>query len=315
MRRVDETACAGLAIVIVAHNSARWLPACLSSITACSGNLDLDVVVVDSESTDDVADVVRAAPGVRLIRCRNRGFAHANNRGIETTTADWVLLLNADTEIVGGTLAELVSHAAAQPRVGVIGVKQVSGDGSLQFTMRRFPSVLRSLGESLGSEAWPVHPALFGERVLTRTAYEGEADCDWTSGSFMLLRRAALEEPQPLDERFFLYAEEPDLCLRSRSSGWSTRHLPYVTIIHHGGNEGTDPRLAAQRAYSRRLFMQKHFTRPQLALGVGAMAIGYGLRSVFGGEGSRHRKATARAALATLLGLRPPPFGTPELRD
>ena len=206
MTRVDETDRAGLAIVIVAHNSARWLPACLSSITARGGDIDLDIVVVDSESTDDVAEVVGASPGVRLLHCRNRGFAHGNNRGIEATTADWVLLLNADTEIVDGTLADLVKHAAAQTRVGVVGVKQVSADGSLQFTMRRFPSVLRSLGESLASEAWPVHPALFGERVLNHAAYERETDCDWTSGSFMLLRRAALEQPQPLDERFFLYA-------------------------------------------------------------------------------------------------------------
>jgi GT2 family glycosyltransferase len=290
-----------LAIVIVSHNSARWLAPCLASIKAHAGGLAVDVVVVDAESLDDTAAVVEAHPTARMIRCRNLGFAHANNRGIEATTADWLLLLNPDTELVAGTLADLVARAAAAPDVGVVGVRQVAADGSLQFSMRRFPSVLRSLGEALASESWPVHPARLGERVLDARLYEQETDCDWTSGSFMLLRRDALRQTELLDERFFLYAEEPDLCLRLRVAGWKTRHLPYVTIVHHGGNESSDPRLAAQRAYSRRLLMRKHFSRPREVLGIGAMALGYALRAAAG-------RPTARAALATTLGLRPPPF-------
>jgi N-acetylglucosaminyl-diphospho-decaprenol L-rhamnosyltransferase len=301
-----------LAIIIVSSNNGQWLPACFSSIRRHTGDIAIDLVVVDSGSTDDTEELVAAEPLARLITCENHGFAYANNRGIEATDTDWVLLLNPDTEIVAGSLAELVAHARSRPDLGVAGVRQVGADGSLQYTIRRFPSVLRSLGEALGSESWPVRGSLLGERVLDPEPYGLETACDWTSGSFMLIRRAALLEAGLLDERFFLYAEEPDLCLRIRRQGWSVVHLPTLTIIHHGGNESASPLHAAQRAYARRLLMEKHFSPPRRMLGVAAMALGYGLRAVAGGRRRADapvKRANSRAALATLLRLRPPPFG------
>jgi N-acetylglucosaminyl-diphospho-decaprenol L-rhamnosyltransferase len=303
-----------LAIVIVSANSGHWLPSCLASVQAHSGDIDIDVVVVNSGSHDETASIVGRDPRARLVECENRGFAHANNRGVETVDADWILFLNPDTEIVDGAFDELVAFARSRPEVGVIGVRQTSAAGELQFTIRRFPSPLRSLGEALGSEAWPVHPRFLGERVLDPRAYEREFACDWTSGSFMLIRREALLSAGLMDERFFLFAEEPDLCLRIRDAGWSTLHAPSMTIVHHGGNEGADMRLASQQAYSRRLFMAKHFSPARRATGLSAMALGFVLRSIIGGRdrsSAAVRRATSRAALATLLGLREPPFGPP----
>jgi N-acetylglucosaminyl-diphospho-decaprenol L-rhamnosyltransferase len=303
-----------LAIIIVSANSAHWLPACLSSVHAHRGDIGIDLVVVDSGCTDETDAVVAADGGARLVRSPNRGFAYANNRGIETTEASWILLLNPDTEIVAGTLGELVGVASARPEYGIFGARQTSSDGSLQYTIRRFPSPLRSLGESLGVESWPVRPGFLGERTLDPAAYDREAPCDWTPGSFMLIRRETLLGAGLLDERFFLFAEEVDLCLRARSAGWPALHLPGLTIVHHGGTESSDVRLAAQRAYSRRLYMEKHFSPPQRAAGIGAMAVGYALRAVVGGRdrsSSDLSRATSRAALATLLGKRPPPFGQP----
>jgi N-acetylglucosaminyl-diphospho-decaprenol L-rhamnosyltransferase len=297
---------ADVAVVIVSANSAGWLPACISSLVTHAGDIRTDVVVVDSGSTDDTIDVARAA-GARVVRCENRGFAHANNRGIETTDAEWVLLLNPDTEFDSGTVAELVAVGRARPSVGVLGVRQTFADGTLQRTIRRFPTPLRTLGQALAVEAWPVRPAAFGERVLDPDVYERYGECDWTSGSFMLVRRAALDRAGLLDERFFLYREEPDLCLRIKDAGWVTAHSPAVTIVHHGGNESSDPRLAAQQAHSRRLYGEKHFSRAGQVMAVGALAVGYGIRAVLGSRGPR---ANARSGLVTVLGLEPPPFAS-----
>ena len=158
--------------------------------------------------------------------CRNRGFAHANNRGYVTTDARYVLFLNPDTEILQGTFAELVRALDERPSVGLVGVRQVDAENSLAPTIRRFPNALRALGDALASERWPVAAGAFGERVLDTGAYEREVSCDWTSGSFMLARREALESAGLMDERFFIFSEEPDLCYRIKQAGWDVRHFP-----------------------------------------------------------------------------------------
>ena len=119
----------------------------------------------------------------------------------------------------------------------------------------------RSLGEAFGSEQWPVRARWARERELDMTRYAFELDCDWTSGSFMLARREALLAAGLLDERFFLQCEEPDLCLRIKRAGWRVRHLPSMTILHHG-KPGVRPRMVAQEAYARRQYAQKHFSKP-----------------------------------------------------
>src|SRR4029078_2118354 len=102
----------------------------------------------------------------------------------------------------------------ARPEVGLAGVKQVTGDGELFPTIRLFPTALRAFGDALALERWQGRPRFLGERELDMAVYEREVECDWTSGSFMLARREALLSAGLMDERFFIYSEEPDLCLR-----------------------------------------------------------------------------------------------------
>lgn len=306
---------ADLAVIVVSANSAHWLEACLGSVYERSGGLDLDVVVVDNASTDETQDLVRRRfPAARVVSCENRGFAFGNNRALMTVDAPFVLFLNPDTEILQGTLAELVEAAAARPEVGLVGVRQVDAEGRLSPTIRRFPSVLRALFEALGSEKLPLRATWLGERELRPEPYEREVSCDWTSGSFMLVRREAIEGAGFMDERFFLYCEEPDLCLRIKQAGWDVRHLPTVTILHRGREDRWREKLLAQEAYSRRLYMAKHFSLPRRLAGTAALGLGYAGRAALAGrddELNRRRRAAALEALKTLVGLAPPPFGEP----
>jgi N-acetylglucosaminyl-diphospho-decaprenol L-rhamnosyltransferase len=304
-----------LAIVIVSTNEARWLMPCLTSVFAHAGATKLDVVVADNESTDGTRELVeREFPAARVVTCENRGFAHANNRGTLTTDSRYVLFLNPDTEILEGTFEELVSAVDARPTVGLVGVKQIDADGRLSPTIRRFPSALRALGEALASERLPRRGTWLGERELRMELYEEEHGCDWTSGSFMLARREALDSAGLMDERFFIYSEEPDLSLRMKRAGWETRHLPLMTIVHHAGKAGVSDRMHAQDAFARLQYARKHLSRAHRAAYAGALALRYLLRAAPLGaktvDRERRREANRRA-LRTLLGHEPPPFGDP----
>ncbi len=303
-----------LAIVVVSTNEAKWLEPCLSTVLASTGGAAVDVVVVDNDSTDGTPDLVREKfPSVRIVESANHGFSHANNRGAATCQARYVLFLNPDTEIVSGNFAELVAEMDARPEVGLVGVRQLTADGTLWPTIRYFPTVGRAFGEALFSERWPVHGRWAGERELDREAYEREHPCDWTSGSFMLARREALLGSGLLDERFFIYSEETDLCLRVKRAGWEIRHLPSMTIVHHAGKGGLRPKMVAQDAYSRRQYAAKHFPRPTRTAYLAALYARHGLRAVVpgGGTDAVKRREGARAAIRVLAGRAEPPFGEP----
>ena len=296
---------------MVSANSARWLRPCLTTVFERAGDLELDVVVVASGCTDETVTLVEHEfPQARTISCENHGFAYANNRALQTVDADWVLLLNPDTEILDGSFSDLIERLASRPTVGVVGVRQVTSDGELFPTIRRFPNAVRSLFEALGPERLARRASWLGERELDLDVYERDVACDWTSGSFMLVRWEALQSAGFLDERFFLYCEETDLCLRIRRAGWEIRHLPYLTIVHHARSAEWDTRLGAQAAFSKRQYFEKNLSPLHAMAATAALVLGYSLRSALG-KGSPERRETSRAALKTLLGQRPPPFDLP----
>ena len=307
-----------LAVIIISTNEANWLRPCLRTVFERVGPIEIDVVVADNASTDETRDVVTSDfPQARIVGCENRGFAHANNRALETTDARYVLFLNPDTEILGGTLAELVEALDRRPTVGLIGVNQVNARGELHPTIRRFPNALRSLGDSLGLERLPYRPAWLGERELDLSLYKQERSCDWTIGSFMFVRREALDEAGPLDERFFIYSEEVDLCLRIRQAGWEIRHLPAMTILHQvekGGSARTiNERMVRQSAYAQLQYAHKNFSRIHRTLFRGVLLLRYALRSLLPSRERAYgqkRRAAARNAARLVLGLGEPPFET-----
>lgn len=306
---------ADVAIIIVSTNEARFLGPCLQTVFEHGGGASLDVVVADNGSTDGTPDLVSARfPEARIVQCVNRGFGHANNRGYETTSAPYVLFLNPDTEVLEGTFADLVAELEARPDVGVIGARQVTADGELFPTIRRFPTPMRFVGEALASERFPFRPSWLGERELDMTRYDVETECDWVSGSFMLVRREALEAAGVFDERFFVYSEEVDLCRRIKIAGWRVVHLPSMTILHHADKAGFSERAWAQAAYARRQYVLKNLHGAGRLTALGAMGLRYGIRAVAPGrdrETARARRTAARAAFSTLVGRRTSPFGAP----
>jgi N-acetylglucosaminyl-diphospho-decaprenol L-rhamnosyltransferase len=287
-----------LAVIVVSMDQAHWLPRCLDTLAEHAGGMSVDLVIVDNGSdraTEELVD--RDYPDARVLVRPNRGFAHANNEALATVDARYVLFLNPDTEFLEGSLAELVEIMDGRDDIGLAGVRQVDVSGRLTPTMRRFPSAVRAFGDALALERLPFRPEWLGERELRESRYDVEFESDWTIGSFMLTRREALDDVGGFDDRFFVYAEEVDLCRRIRGAGWLVVHLPQLTILHRGTNvRALDERMAMQNAYAQLQYASKH------------LALRYGLRSLpFAGDAPRRR--AARAAASLVLGLAEPPFG------
>lgn len=296
-------------VIIVSHNGKRWLDTALATLFERAGGLDLDIVVVDNGSDGSAGYVEERFPAARTISCPNHGFGHANNRALETADARYVLFLNPDTEFLSGSLSQLTAALDRRPEIGLAGVRQVGGDGSLAPSIRRFPSAGNMFAEALGVERVPGVRRVLGERELDPRLYSRETACDWTSGSFMFVRAEALRDIGDFDERFFLFSEETDLCWRLKRSGWQVVHMPCVTIRHYEHDQGKSSQLEAQAAYARIQFARKHFRR--VADYRWALALRYALRVCLHSlprNRERRRRQAARAALATVLRGQPP-FG------
>jgi GT2 family glycosyltransferase len=306
-----------LAIIVISTNEAHWLQPCLSTVFEHIGQASAEVIVVDNQSTDNTRELVESLfADARVITSYNRGFGHANNRGWECADARYALFLNPDTEIVEGTFSKLVEALDARPEVGLAGVRHLTPDGDVYPTIRRFPNAARALGEALLSERWPIHPAWSGERVLDRRVYGEEQECDWTLGAFMIARREALLSAGLMDERYFLQSEEPDLCLRMKRAGWSVRHLPVMTIVHHADKIGRSPRMASQEVYARRQYAQKHFCAAHRAAYLSAIWARHAVRAIVpvpgtSPDGDADRRRASREALRTLRFSSEPPYCHP----
>ena len=243
---------ADLAVVVVNYNTGAYLARCMQSIHSAADGLALDVVVVDNASRDGSADPVEDRGDVRVIRNReNRGFARAANQGIRETDAPFVLLLNPDAEVVGGTLRELVELARERPRAGAIGCLVRNPDGTVQPSARRVPRMGEALVHAFLGPVLPGNPFT---RRYTMAGWDRrtEREVEWVSGSAVLLRREAIDQVGPFDEGYFMYVEDVDLCTRLRRAGWKIVFSPVLQVVHQIGvsTRGQRGRMAFEHSRS-----------------------------------------------------------------
>ena len=259
-----------LSVVIVNWNTRELLSECLRSLDASSGAV-FETFVVDNGSADGSMEMVeREHPGARRILNReNLGFARANNQALALALGRYALLLNSDTRVAPGALAILVRFMDDHPRTGACGPRLLNPDGTLQPSGRSFPSALRALAALLPVGAW-----MRGRLAtrLERRDYTLETEVDEVSGAALCLRSAALREVGTLDEGYFLFGEDVDMCWRLRSAGWTVHYVPRAEVTHvWGGSRNAQSERIRQlnrRAWVR--LMRKH--RPGVAAGAVAAA-------------------------------------------
>jgi N-acetylglucosaminyl-diphospho-decaprenol L-rhamnosyltransferase len=260
---------ADLAVVVVNHNAGAFLHRCMESVRVAAGDIRTEVVVIDNASTDGSGDrIAETHPEARLIRNGgNRGFAAAANQGIRATSASFILLLNPDAEIVGGTLAAVVKVARERPRAAAVGVLVRNPDGSIQPSARRVPRLGEALGHAFLGPLWPENRFT---RSYTMAAWDraSERAVEWVSGSAMLLRREALEQVGLFDQGYFMYVEDVDLCTRLRRTGWSVLFSPELEVVHQIGvsTRGQSGRMAFEHSRSIYRYFSKFRARGPAAL-------------------------------------------------
>ncbi|HEY3415350.1 MAG TPA: glycosyltransferase family 2 protein [Armatimonadota bacterium] len=252
-----------LSISIVNWNTRDDLRRCLASLPGGAPATPLEIIVVDNGSRDGTAEMVTAEfPQVQVIRnTENVGFAHANNQAIRASQGDYVLLLNPDTVVHPAALDQFVAAMEAHPRAGIGGAHLLNGDGSLQYSCRRFPSFTAGLfRNSFLGRLFPKN-AMVRDYLMTDFDHASIREVDWVSGAALCIRRATLEQIGPLDETFFMYFEDVDWCYRAHQTGWEVRYFPEPRITHLIGKSSDQAIAAMVRAHhhSMLLFYRKHY--------------------------------------------------------
>jgi GT2 family glycosyltransferase len=261
-----------LSVIILSWNTKDELDACLTSLRreldaerAAPNGLQIEVIVVDNGSADCSAELVETQHRwAQLIRLeRNIGFSAGNNAGIREARGRDVLLLNTDTVVHPGALRALVVFAAQHPEAGIIGPRLLNADGSIQYSCRTFPTLANGFFRNtfLG-RLFPRNR--FNRRyLLTDWDHSSARAVDWVSGAAMFIRREVLDQVGLLDEGFFMYCEDVDLCYRARQAGWEVWYCPDAVITHFiaRASDKNAAAMIAQRHLSMYRFFRKHYAK------------------------------------------------------
>ena len=243
-------------VLIVNYASWPLTLRCIESLRA-TGNADAEIFVIDNDDTEPP----ELPSSVHLIRNKeNLGFARAHNRGIAASTGDLVVLINPDTVVEGDFFEPLEGFFEKNPKVGISGPRIIDPDGELQLSARREISALSGLlgRTSLLTRLFP-KSSLVKRQFPAVTEETSPSRVDWVSGACMVIRRQTLREIGPLDERFFMYFEDADLCRRARAAGWLVYYLPHVEIIHQtGASSHSRPKSIWRLHKSAFLYHRKH---------------------------------------------------------
>ncbi len=269
-----------LTIIIVSYNSLGFLKACLDSIYKNPPGPGYEIVVVDNASTDGTPGFIeKNYPGAALIsNSKNVGFAAANNQAIARTRSDYILLINSDCEVYGGSLDKLIKFIDGNPEIGIAGPRIINSDGSIQPSCRNFPSFFNAAAHTLLTNIYPDNP--FSKKYkLMDVSRDRPFKVDWVSGSAMMIRRAALADTGLLDENYFMYVEDLDICYRMRQADWKVYYTPDSRILHHaGGSGGKNIRSSFRMQKSVLYFFWKNYKKTIKIVFIPFLVLGLGFR-------------------------------------
>lgn len=249
-----------LSIIIVTHNSAGVIGACLRSLYRSDPALVLEVIVVDNASSDGTADLVQHQfANTRVITANgNTGYAAGNNLGFAAARAPWLLMLNPDTEARAGALQAMLTAADRRPQLGMLAPRLVFADGSLQHSTFRFPNIAQAF-YGFFEKLVPLNSVANGR--YPAAAYEHERMVEHILGAAILVRRTLWQQTGGLDEGFALYFEETDWCRRAQLAGWQLWYTPDAVIMHIGAHATSrqPERSAVLFARSQARFFRKQY--------------------------------------------------------
>jgi hypothetical protein len=284
-KTATHTAPLDLSVIIVNYNTRDVTAQAVQSVLDNPGNLDVEIIVVDNESSDGSVKALRAAfPQVTVLAAgHNGGYAWGNNIGITQARGRYVLILNPDAQVYDGTLEQAVRYMDANRDVGILGAHVALESGTQQLTVFRHVSLGNLIWNMLVPNRIIRKSHLFGDQRYASIALDKAQDVDIVAGCFMMLPRTVIDTVGMMDDRFFMYSEESEWCWRVKQTGLKVRYNPEIRIMHYGAvsTGQTSPWKSVEIAKGHILFLR--FTRGPIVAWFGAliMLLGDLLRAVW----------------------------------
>ncbi|TDT72448.1 hypothetical protein EV215_0254 [Hypnocyclicus thermotrophus] len=226
-----------ISVIIVSFNTRELLKRCINELKKEIMEISHEIIVVDNDSRDGTIEMLETEFKDDIILRKsggNYGFGIANNLGYEMAKGKYILLLNSDAFIKKGNLKKALEKIESDKTIGVLGAKLECENGDWQPSPRSFPTVLQDFFVLSGIASKYNKSSFFGKSLMTYKNFNKEFECDWVTGAFMLIRSDIIGK-KIFDERYFMYYEEVDFCLKIKEKGYKIIYYPEVEVIHLGG--------------------------------------------------------------------------------
>lgn len=227
-----------ISIIIVSWNTRDLTLQCIESIYRCTTRaMSIEIIVVDNGSSDDSCSAIRKQyKDVILIENKeNFGFARANNIGIRQAKGAYLALVNSDVKFLEDSLGVLFDYMGKDRSIGIAAPKVLNGDLTYQYSCRRLPTLANNLIDALGISFLLNYRSNLGSEFLNLDGERDPLPVGILSGCFWFIRKEAIDEVGELDERFFFYGEDKDLCIRFHQKKWKVMYYPMTQVVHYGG--------------------------------------------------------------------------------
>ncbi len=248
-----------LSVIIVNYNVARLLRNCLLSIQKYIKDVEYEVIVIDNASTDSSwGDLIPEFPSVRFIASDiNGGFSRANNQAIQAAKGEYLLLLNPDTELEGFYMDRILDFADAQSDFGCLGVRMHDADGNfLPESKRSVPDVFNSF-EKLFINFKKNNSKSYYRNDIKENAV---AEVEVVTGAFLLIKKEVYEKIGGLDEAYFMYGEDIDLCYTLLQNGYKNYYYGKASLLHLKGESTVKDTVYLERFYgAMQIFIDKYY--------------------------------------------------------
>ncbi len=223
-----------ISVILVSYNTIEMTKKALDNLFSSFGDFSMEVFMIDNASKDNSSEMIRREyPNITLIENNlNVGFGRANNQALPLIHGRYVLLLNTDAFVQQDTLYKTMQYMDAHHKCGILGVKLLGRDGTLQPSCRYFPTPWNIFLERTGFKQFFKQAKLIDDMSWDHNVAR---NCDWVPGCYYMIRKEVIDQVGLFDPRYFLYYEEVDHCFTAKSAGWDVTYFPDTTVVHIGG--------------------------------------------------------------------------------
>jgi GT2 family glycosyltransferase len=276
--------------VTVTLNGLPWIEQCLDSLRG------VEAIVVDHGSTDGTLELVRERfADVRVIEQGNTGYGAGLNAGMRVASGRYYLIINSDAWVVGDAVERLVAFADRHPDAAVVAPRLSNPDGTLQRSVRGFPTLWRLATEYFFLRKLAPRSRALNAFYAGGFDHDGVREVEWVMGACFLIRRDAADAVGLFDEEFFLFSEETDWLYRFHGAGWKVWFLPEAEVVHVGGATHGG-RMFTENLRGHLRFFAKHHGAQQAARARRLLILALRLRGMlFRGERGRMYRDAARS--------------------